>query len=276
MICRSLVPVIVALCAATFGCASGADDVKSADVANTAWVVGNWKGTASNLSTDVGASLTEGTDAYATFVADPKDKSATPGGSFAFTFPKLPNTYTKGTFMAMGGDVLLDVSESTFSLIGNSGLRNLSYVVTGSSMSLQNKTVKLLLVRSDGTAPGAQTPTGTQVATTTTKLGGHWTCLDNAAATWSIFVKSDTQFDVKLEQNGSSPLWMSGAVVLLKNDAEKDAVLTVTSGNAKGVQGLEFYPKVLDDTDMSFVRTAVVNSVLTKVETVNCRRDLGQ
>lgn len=269
MVTRTLVLVTAVLLVLN---ACGAATPKDKVVENPTWVVGEWKGEFRDRDADKGTPLAR-TTAIAVFVANPADKSERPSGTFSFTFPELDNATAKGDFHYFPSTgVMLDVSSSTISLLDKRP-HKLDYVLVNSSLTLRNDDIILDLF--PGTASTTETPTTTNnpTPTTTTSLGGRWTCQDSSAHTWRVTVATDTSFSIELTQAGAGALHLSGSVALIKDNAERDAVLTVVTSNDSSLRGIEFYPKVQSDTQkMRLVRTERVGGILQAAETIDCNR----
>jgi hypothetical protein len=103
------------LCAAALqACSPATDDKAAAPVTNPSWITGTWTGILTNA--DKEADL-KSAAVNAVFAPDADDKTDRPGGTFELTFPTMKDTHSKGTFKAVGDDVMLNPTDSSLSLI---------------------------------------------------------------------------------------------------------------------------------------------------------------
>ncbi len=273
MVRRALFPALLGLFAALSACSAAGPAGTAAEASAGTWIMGNWSGRLHNL-TDEPDPLVKETAAKVAFVADPTDKGNPPQtGTFSMAFPDLPTLKSNGTFKPCGQTCLmLEFAESNFNLVGNKGqLSDMDYELAEPGLSLQTASVKIRLTR-DAAAPAATPAPGTGTGTGTGKLAGHWTCHDGASRNWLVFIRSDTKFEVEVKEAGAPSLWLSGDMAVVAGDASRDAVLTITSSNLPAAKGLELYPKLGSDIDMSFVRTERVNGALKAAETIPCNK----
>lgn len=280
MICR-----LIALLAvfAPLACSSGDDSGGSGGTGSSAdstvknWIYGTWKGSIRNKDEDPKATLHDGTTAKVTFERYSDETSENPRrGTFSMTFPERQDTRVKGRFKEyLDSGLNLEVAESNLTLVGRQGSNTiLDYILMGDGLEVSNTKMMLQLTLDDGTDDG-NTPTQaegeTKAPATATNLIHRWNCTDRATRAWAVNIKSDTVFDAEIVEGGTRLIY-EGSVALVKEDKEKDAVLTVKSSNNPKAVGLELYVQHVGDIEMKLRRTERKNGALVEAEEMMCRK----
>lgn len=230
---------------------------KNGDNANaTDGLAGTWTGNFLPKGADEGSSLREKTSAEVEFAEDEKR-----AGTFTITLPRLDKVFTKGIYTDFGDSIMLQVKESSNSLIGLPGSTpELKYEMLGSGLRLYNERVSLVLARDYGASDGDGGGAGGDGQDEEGGLIGTWSCQD-AGADWQIIVKSAAEFSIKVSSANQRASWQRGSIEMVDGQKNLDAKLTVVASLNANYDGI-VYEVDLKSKDMLMLKPTKFGSVL--------------